>query len=99
MGSGVEGGELKLRCEGPHRVGVAGSQPFQGAEGQMVGDHHAAHLGLGQFAGQRFFRQGFDEGEGGADDQRAHRGRHRARVTQTEDLRSRARPGSDARLG
>ena len=27
---------------------------------------------LGQFAGQRFFRQGFDEGEGGADDQRAH---------------------------
>ena len=29
----VEGGELELRCEGGHRVGVAGSQPFQGAEG------------------------------------------------------------------
>ena len=29
----VEGGELELRCEGPHSVGVAGSQPFQGAEG------------------------------------------------------------------
>jgi len=28
-----EGGELELRCEGPHGVGVAGSQPFQGAEG------------------------------------------------------------------
>ena len=28
-----EGGELELRCEGPHSVGVAGSQPFQGAEG------------------------------------------------------------------
>ena len=29
----VKGGELKLRCEGPHSVGVAGSQPFQGPEG------------------------------------------------------------------
>ena len=33
LGSGVEGGELELRCEGPQSVGVAGSQPFQGAEG------------------------------------------------------------------
>ena len=29
----VEGGELELRCEGPHSVRVAGSHPFQGAEG------------------------------------------------------------------
>jgi 1-deoxy-D-xylulose-5-phosphate synthase len=29
----VEGGELELRCQGPHTVGVTGSQPFQGSEG------------------------------------------------------------------
>ena len=29
----VEGAELELRCEVPQSVGVAGSQPFQGAEG------------------------------------------------------------------
>lgn len=32
-GHRCEGGELELRCEGPHTVGVAGSQQFQGAEG------------------------------------------------------------------
>ena len=46
-GGGVECGELELRGEGLHRIGVAGLQPLQGAEGQMIGDHHAAYLGVG----------------------------------------------------
>jgi len=63
----------------------------------MVGDHHAAHLELGQFAGQRFSRQGFDERKGSADDERAHRGRHRARITKGKEV-GRARSGSRASL-
>jgi hypothetical protein len=56
--SGVESAELELHCEGPHGIGIARWQPFHGPESQMVGDHHAPHLGRRQFASQWFFRQG-----------------------------------------
>jgi hypothetical protein len=61
---------LELRGESGKTVGVAGSQPFDGAEGQVIGEHHPAHLDDGQFTGQWFVWQGLDEIESGANDQR-----------------------------
>lgn len=68
----------------------------------MIGDHHAAYLQLGQFAGQRFFRQSFDDRKGSADDERAHRGRHRARIPNGKDVghtRSNSTAGLQGRVG
>ena len=74
----VDGGELELHGESGETVGVARSQPFDGAERQMIGEHHPAHLGDGQFAGQWFVWKALHHVERGADEQRRQPRRRRA---------------------
>ncbi len=65
----VEGGELESGRDGLDRVDVVARQLIQGAEGQVIGEHHAAGVVFGQFAGQRAGRQVPNQGEGAVDDQ------------------------------
>ena len=65
-----------------------GRSRLDGAEGQVIGEHHPAYLGDGQFAGQWFFWQGTPRGRRWCRRSAAPARRHRASVTRTEDRRA-----------